>query len=94
MAKKPKTIKIPKEEMDTLNDIRGEYSSIQLRLGEIELKRISLEKSLNELDELRVMTESNYINSTQIGIEHNKTKHPPAKLSFLITLSNGRLYIT
>ena len=65
MAKKPKTIKIPKEEMDTLNDIRGEYSSIQLRLGEIELKRISLEKSLNELDELRVMTESNYIKNTE-----------------------------
>jgi hypothetical protein len=44
MAKKPKTIKIPKEEMDTLNDIRGEYSSIQLRLGEIELLRTQKER--------------------------------------------------
>jgi hypothetical protein len=83
MAKKPKTIKIPKEEMDTLNDIRGEYSSIQLRLGEIELKRITLEKNLDDLEELKVMTESNYIKNTEREAEFTDSlskKYGPGNL--------------
>jgi hypothetical protein len=60
MAKKSNIVKLPKETMDELLNIRNQYSLIQMKFGELDIQKINLEDKLNTLEQNKVLTEDEY----------------------------------
>ena len=46
MAKKSKTIKFTKTEMEALNNLKGAYSFIESSLGNLEIQRLTTEQAI------------------------------------------------
>ena len=72
MAKKQKSIKFSKEELNSLQAIRNDYQSIQNEFGALRVRRLQLQQQLDlldsrevELDGLYVQVQSNERNLSQ-----------------------------
>jgi len=72
MAKKQKSIKFSKEELNGLQAIRNDYQSIQNEFGALRVRRLQLQQQLDlldsrevELDGLYVQVQSNERNLSQ-----------------------------
>jgi uncharacterized protein (DUF3084 family) len=72
MAKKQKSIKFSKEELDGLQAVRNDYQSIQNEFGALRVRRLQLQQQLDllesrevELDGLYVQVQSNERNLSQ-----------------------------
>jgi len=72
MAKKQKSIKFSKEELNGLQAVRNDYQSIQNEFGALRVRRLQLQQQLDlldsrevELDGLYVQVQSNERNLSQ-----------------------------
>tara|TARA_R100000951_G_scaffold70353_1_gene59294 strand:- start:302 stop:586 length:285 start_codon:yes stop_codon:yes gene_type:complete len=61
MAKKSKTIKFTKTEMEALNNLKGAYSFIESSLGNLEIQRLTTEQALESIETKKIRLETQYV---------------------------------
>jgi len=63
MAKKQiekQEIKFTQEDLDSLQNLKDSYSSVELSLGRLEVQRLNLEKNLDSLSDEKLRLETQY----------------------------------
>ena len=56
-----KEIKFSDNELKSLNDLRDKYTSAQLRLGQLEVQRLTLNQQIQNLDNEKIKIETEYV---------------------------------
>tara|TARA_R100000005_G_C4812250_1_gene98035 strand:+ start:84 stop:362 length:279 start_codon:yes stop_codon:yes gene_type:complete len=56
-----KEIKFSDNELKSLNDLRDKYTSAQLRLGQLEVQRLTLNQQIQNLDNEKIKIEAEYV---------------------------------
>ena len=82
MAKK-KEIKVTKDELKSLNELKAGYDNIQLSLGRLEVIRIQTENKLEQIsnERLRLETQySNLVNDEKVLLDELNEKYGPGNL--------------
>ncbi len=72
MAKKTtkkQEIKFTQEDLDSLQNLKDSYSSVELSLGRLEVQRLNLEKNLDSLADEKLRLETEYENTQKREIE-------------------------
>ena len=72
MAKKTtkkQEIKFTQEDLNSLQNLKDSYSSVELSLGRLEVQRLNLEKNLDSLADEKLRLETEYENTQKREIE-------------------------
>ena len=56
-----KETKFSDNELKSLNDLRDKYTSAQLRLGQLEVQRLTLNQQIQNLDNEKIKIEAEYV---------------------------------
>tara|TARA_B100001996_G_scaffold64862_1_gene46824 strand:+ start:430 stop:714 length:285 start_codon:yes stop_codon:yes gene_type:complete len=65
MAKKTKTVKFTKEELESLQNLKNDYKNIQNELGRVSVLRIQAEQRVEDLDNNQLQLEVMYKETQQ-----------------------------
>tara|TARA_B100000214_G_scaffold360168_1_gene322311 strand:- start:2570 stop:2854 length:285 start_codon:yes stop_codon:yes gene_type:complete len=65
MAKKSKTVKFTKEELESLQNLKNDYANIQNELGRNSVLRIQAEQRVEDLDNNQIQLEVMYKETQQ-----------------------------
>ena len=65
MAKKTKTVKFTKEELESLQNLKNDYNNIQNELGRVSVLRIQAEQRVEDLDNNQLQLEVIYKETQQ-----------------------------
>ena len=66
---KKQEIKFTQEDLDSLQNLKDSYSSVELSLGRLEVQRLNLEKNLDSLADEKLRLETEYENTQKREIE-------------------------
>ena len=65
MAKKTKTVKFTKEELESLQNLKNDYKNIQNELGRVSVLHIQTEQRLEDLENNKIQLEVMYKQTQQ-----------------------------
>tara|TARA_R100000781_G_C4059086_1_gene120380 strand:+ start:276 stop:611 length:336 start_codon:yes stop_codon:yes gene_type:complete len=65
MAKKTKTVKFTKEELESLQNLKNDYNNIQNELGRVSVLHIQTEQRLEDLENNKIQLEVMYKQTQQ-----------------------------